>query len=192
MNKLFKSLICLALILSTLFALASCGKKPTLDFDKAEDNLDDADYEIYRFEGDDDEIFGLAMILGNSSLLHGVKEALFATEDDNVIIIIEFEDSKSASLYYDSLKLNHEMEKAELEHEIKSAELELKTLKHVLKQYEDDIDDDDIEDQIDDIEDEIEDLKEELKNIDKEQLFGKSGKKVWAATEDAIDDANGK
>ena len=192
MNKFFKSLICLALIISTLFALAACGKKPTLDFDKAEDNLEDEDYEIFRFEGDDDELLGLAMILGDFSLIPGVKEALIATEDDNGIIIIEFEDSKSASLYYDSLKLNHDMEKYELEQEIKAAELELKTLKHVLKQYEDDIDEDDVEDAIEDLEDEIEDLKEDLKDYDKETLFGKSGKKVWAGTADAIDAANGK
>lgn len=163
MNKLFKYLICLALIISTLFALASCGQKPSLDFDEVADNLEDEDYVVVHVDDEDD-------------LEAGMVESLYAYDGDNHISIVEYESTKLANLAYESMKLSYD-------YEIKSLENEIETIKYIIKNC--DVDEDDYED-------ELEELEEELEMMKKETFFGKSGKKVWAATEDAIKDSKGK
>ena len=171
MKKIIVTLLAAAMLLSCVFVLASCGgnqgTKPELDIEKAAENLEDNDYEVY-FSDDEDE------------LEPNVSAKLSASDgDENSIYIVTYKDSKSASIAFDELKL-------QIDYEKKSTENKIKELENLLKKYEDDFEDDD---EIEEIEDEIKDLEKELEEFDEKYCYGKSGKTVWYGTNDAAKDS---
>ena len=169
MKKIITTLLALAMILSCVVVFSSCSlfaPKPELDLEDAKDNLEDADYSV-SYEDDED-------LLGP-----GVAEQLYAYDDDNFLRVTVYEDSKSASLAYDEIKM-------ELDHEKESIKLTIKSIEHVLDKYEDDLEDE----EIDELEDMLEEYQDELEEYE-DYVIGKSGKTVWAGTKDAIEDSKG-
>lgn len=165
MKKTIKYILAIALVLSCVLALVSCGPKPKLNLEKAEKNLEDNDYYV-TLTDDEDE------------LEYGMKEALVASdEDDNEIYIIKFVSKKLAKLYYKQAKLA-------IENSIESLELELKIQKATLKKLDKDMS----SDEIDAFEDEIKEIKEQIEELEESLKFiGRSGKYVWiASSKDAI------
>ena len=167
MKRIFVAVLALAMVLGSILMLASCGQKPLLILEKAEDHLEDEDYSVSYAKRD----------LGT-----GVEAYLQAYSDrgNDHLTIIKFEKSSTAKIYYEEIKLEREQELA-------TAELELEYLQKLLKLYEDDLKKSEVhayEDMIDDLEDEIEELKS-----DEEYVFGRSGKYVWYGTPDALKDS---
>lgn len=167
MKKMTVKFLALALVLASLFSLASCSlfaKKPNRDLEDAADILEDAKYDVSYIDDEDD-------------LSIGYVEYLHASKKDDYIRVIVFADAKLANLYYESLKMDKEFERDELK-------LEIKSLEHMLKKYEDDMD----SDEVDNYEDELKEAKKELDELD-EVVIGKSGKTVWKGTKKAIEDS---
>ena len=160
MKKILAALLAAVMLMGCMLTFASCGAKPRLDLEKAEEALEDEDYNV-NYDDDVDSM--------------GVKERLYASNDEDYIEIYVFESSKTAKLAYESLKL-------ERDYEIEEMELKIKTYKHMLSKYEDDIDEDDFEEM-------IEELEDELKEYKKEYCIGRSGKTVWEGTANAIKDS---
>ncbi len=163
MKKLLVVLLALTMLVGTL-ALTSCGARPELDLDDAEDALEDADYYVDVDDDFDDP---------------SIDEKLTAYSDDHddYITITVYKDTKTAKLQYEKLKYESKVEKEYLEMQIEYYE-------HILDEYEDDLDSDDI----DDLEDELKAIKKQLKNFDEENCIGRSGKTVWYGTKKAIED----
>jgi len=153
------------MIAGFMLVLSSCAvtPKPELDFDDAEDNLEDEDYDVDYYD-DFDEIY---------------VESLYAENDDDYLVITEYMDSKLANMYYKNLKAELKYEKESLQHDID-------TIEHLLKKYDDDY----TSSEIDEMEDELKELKKELKDLEK-IVIGKSGKFVWHGTKNAIKDSKG-
>ncbi len=164
MKKFLALILASVMILSCMIVFSSCTPRPKMDLEDAEDNLEDEDYYVL-YSDDIDE--------------PGYKERLSASNGDDYLIVIVFEDAKLAKLYYEEAKASMNYEKEELEREIARYE-------HMLKKYDDDL----TSAEVDDMEDELKDLKKELKEY-KEYVIGKSGKTVWAGTKDAIKDSKG-
>ena len=164
MKKLLTLALALAMIFSCLFVFASCDEpKPELDLEDAVDNLENEDYEV-TYDDDVDDV--------------GIDERLSASNDDDEhIMIIVFQDSKLAKMYYEELK-------ASVEYEKESLERELEMYEHMLKKYEDDLSNS----EIDEMEDDIKALKKDIKTYN-HYVIGRSGKTVWVGTEDAIEDS---
>lgn len=167
MKTLKKFLFVFALVTCVL-ALTACGAKPELDFDAAEDALKDNKYTVIVLDDEDE-------------LEPNIEGYLRAYSNEDFIRITEYKDLKSAYLAYKLMKL-------EYDREIDYIKLELKQYKHYLDKYEDELEDE----ELDYIEDKIEDLEEELEELQTETKFGRSGKIVWNATEDAIEDSKDK
>ena len=174
MKKIIVTLLAAAMLISCVFVLASCGgnvgEKPELNLEDAAENLEDNDYMV-NYSDDEDE------------LPVNVAESLVAYDDDEMLTITVYKDSKSADIAFDLIKL-------QIENEKKAAELEIKELEHLLKKYEDEIADLD-EDMIDEYEDEIKELEKELEEFDEKYCYGKSGKTVWYGTNKAAEDSKG-
>jgi len=168
MKRILAALLALTLLVCGALTLTSCAPKPELYLEEAKDNLEDADYEVSHVDDED-------------MLSPAVKESLSAHDDDNYLYIVVFNDTKSAKLAYKEFKL-------ESDQEIEALELEIKSIKHYLKKYEDDLD----SDVIDEYEDELKDLEKELEEEKDEFVVGRSGKTVWYGTKDAIKDSKGK
>lgn len=165
--KTLKKFLFVFALFTCVFALTACGAKPELDFDDAEDALEDNKYMVTLVDDEDDLEPNVARYLRAST-----------SDGDDYIRITEYKDLKSAYLAYKAMKLEYESEMDYLK-------LELKQYKNLLNKYEDDLDDD----EIDYIEDRIDDLEEEIEEMETESKFGRSGKIVWEATEGAIEDS---
>ena len=163
MKRLLTILLAVAMLVSSVFVLSSCGKKPRLDLEKAEKALEDNDYYV-SYSDDIDE--------------PGIEESLYAYKDEHTLVIVKFEKSSTAKLYYQQVKM-------QMEQEIESLEMEIKLTKHMLSKYDDDMD----SDEIDDLEDELKDLEKELEEIKEDYVIGKSGKYVWYGDAKAIEDS---
>lgn len=168
MKRKLAALLALVMLVGCVAVFASCAAKPQLDLEKAKDALEDADYTVYYSDESSDSTPYIEATLRASD------------DDDEQITIILFADAKTAKLYYEDLKLKHDMEIDELK-------LQIKTYKHILKKYEGELKSDDITE----LEDEIKDLEKELEEMKEEQVFGISGKVVWSGTEKAIKDSKG-
>ena len=167
MKKILAAALALLMVLGSVLLLASCGPKPLLILEKAEDNLRDEDYTVFYQKSDIDT--GVAAYLEASSY-----------RGDDRLTIVKFEKSSTAKLYYEELELEHA-------HSLETKELRLEYLKKLLKTYEHDLKNNEIEeyeDQIKDLEDEIDDMKN-----NKDYVFGRSGKYVWYGTPDALKDS---
>lgn len=163
MKNSVKALIALLLVFCTLFSLTSCSV-PELDLEDAKENLEDEDYYVsYNEDGDP-----------------GIEEYLYASNDDDFICVYICESRKMAKLMYQEFKL-------QLEYSIQRTELEIKSVKHILKKFEDDMSDD----EIDDYEDQLDELEEQLELYKKEYVLGKRGKTVWYGTKTAVEDSKG-
>ncbi len=160
MKKILAALLAVVMLMGCVLTFASCASKPRLNLEKAEESLEDEDYNV-SYDDDVDYM--------------GVKERLYASNDEDYIEICVYKSSKTAKLAYEALKLDRDQE-------IKEMELKIKTYKHLLSKYEDDAEDFDLED-------EIEDLEEELKEYKKEYCIGRSGNTVWEGTANAIKDS---
>ena len=160
MKRVLSAILSLVLLLGCVAIFASCGSKPNLDLEEAADALKDAEYYV-NYSDDSSEPF--------------IKEQLYAYKGDEKLTVIFFADSKSARLYYEIMKQEHE---AELE----SLELQIEAMEYILKKYDDKMS----STEIDDAEDEIKDLKEELEELE-EYVIGRSGKSVWSGTKKAIE-----
>ena len=168
MKRILSLSLAFVMIFACIFSLSSCfGPKPELDIGKAEDNLEDEDYTVNVVDDED-------------LLAPGQVERLSAYNGDDSIAIIEFENTKTAKLYYKQLKL-------ERDQEIEEIKLEIKYMEHILDEYSKDLDSEDE----DDYKDRLKDLRKELEEADEEVLFGRSGKIVWYGTKDAVEDSQG-
>ena len=166
MKRILSLALAFVMIFACIFSLSSCfGDKPELDIGKAEDALEDEDYSVTVVDDED-------------MLSPGMVERLYAYNDDDTLVIVEFENSKTATLFYKSKKLD-------IEQEIEALKLEIKYLEHILDEYSRDIDRDDE----DDYKDELKDLKKELSELQDEYVVGKSGKIVYYGTKDAVEDS---
>lgn len=161
--------LALIMLMGCVLTFASCsfGPKPELDIDDAEEALEDENYSVSVNDDPSDPMY---------------EATLSASNEDDYLRIVWFENASVAKLYYKSLKL-------EREQEIESLKLEIKTLKKVIKLYEDDYK----SDELDELEDELKDLEKELDELksNKEYAYGRSGKVVWYGTKDAVEDSKG-
>ena len=167
MKKLLAMALALVMLMGCVLAFASCGSKPETDIDDAEDNLKDEGYSVSANDDPSDPMY---------------KATLTASKDDEYLRIVWFDSAAVAKLYYQSLQLEEKYEKEELE-------LQIKTLKKVIKLYDDEYK----SDELDELEDELKDLEKELKDLKKgdSYVYGRSGKMVWYGTKDAIKDSKG-
>ena len=161
MKKTLKLIIALALVLSCVVALVSCGgPKPKLNLKKAEANLEDNGYEVDFEEYDK----------GDNPI---IRAALYAeNEDGDWIEITKFDTKKLAKLSYKALVL-------EIENKIDELKLQLKTYKYTLRKFDKDFGSFEIkylEEMISDTKDQIDALKDSL------DCIGRSGKYVWEAS----------
>ncbi len=163
MKRLWKIALSALLIIVFAVSVTACG----ISYDRAEDNLEDEDYEI---EISKDENFE------GIPIEKSIRAYNYDTDD--YIQISVFEKSSSAKLAYNMIKSMYDTELKELEND-------KKLLEHLLKEYEDDLS----SSEIDDIEDEIKDIKDEIEEMKEEFEFGRSGKTVWYGTVDAVKDA---
>ena len=161
MKKLLTGLLALLMLVSSVFVLSSCAKKPELDLEDAKEALEDAEYIVY-YEDDTEST--------------GVEEMLSARKDEYDITIIKFEKASTAKLAYQELKL-------EREYEIESLKLEIKSTKHMLSKYEKDLS----SSEIDNYEDEIKEMEKKLEELQKETVIGRSGKYVWTGDLKALE-----
>ena len=165
MRRKIVSLLALTLIMLMAILMSSCTPVPPKDLDKIEDALEDEDYTVY-YSDDEDEL-GV-----------GITEQLYATNDDDTLAIIKFETTKLANLYYEELKLSNDQK-------IENLKLEIKKTKYILKHFEDDL----TNDEIDSYEDQLKDLEKKLEKSKSEYVIGKSGKTIWYGNVDAIKDS---
>ena len=163
MKKFLAGLLALLMLVSSVFVLSSCAKKPQLNLEKAKDALEDNDYRVSYSDDVEDPAY---------------EERLYASKDDHYIVIVKFEKSSTAKLYYQQSKM-------ELDQQIEALEMEIKLAKHLLKTYEDDMKSDEIKE----LEDEIKDLEKELEEYQEEYVIGRSGKYVWYGDAKAIEDS---
>ena len=168
MKATLKKLIVLALALIMAIGLVACAPTPELDLEDAAENLEGEKYDVVYI--DDEDYLG-----------PGQKERLEAENDDgDEITVIRFEKASTAKAYYNKLKLSKKQDRAEIKDE-------LKLLKHFLKNYEDDMDSDDV----DELEDMIKNYEKKLKKFDEEKVIGIKGSVVWYGNESAIEDSQG-
>jgi protein subunit release factor A len=173
MKKMFTKLLAGVMTVGCVCAMASCGAN--IDFDKAEDNLEDNDYLVEVVK--DPEFMGIEGL---------VEKSLMAVSEDDVkdyIVIYEAVNAKTAKLYYN-------VQKNEIKAEIAALEDQIKLYEHILEEYSSELEsemEDGMEDEIEEMQDEIEDLEEQLK------CMGVKGKTFWvASSEDVLEDAQGK
>ncbi len=174
MKKLLGKILAILLVVVMVTAFSACSKsagapsagpKPELDLRKAEDNLEDNGYEVYKSDDFDSDFMGYA-----------VEKFIEAYDDHNEIILIECKSNKGAE------KLYNYMVNDELEISIMQATIDW--YEFLLKEYGDDM----YSGEREELEDEIKEYKEELEGL----VYGFSGKYVWFATdEDAIEDTKG-
>ena len=162
-TKILTLILCIIMI----FAITSCSAKPEFDLDNAKENLEDNDYTVNVYDENDED-----------DLAPGETEKLVASNSDEYICIIIYEDTDMAKLTYEKWKFTYDSE-------IKTLELQIKTIKHILDKYEGDL----TSDEIDDYEDEIKELNKNLEKTKEDYVFGISGKIVWYGTADAIEDS---
>ena len=163
MKKFLTLMLAVLMLVGSVVVLSSCGAKPKLNLEKAEEALKDNDYMV-SYSDDVDEA--------------GMEEALYAYKDDNSLVIIKYAKSSTAKLYYQQMKM-------ELDNEIAALELDIKMAKHMLDKYEKDLD----SDEIDELEDEIKELEKELEEYEEDYVVGRSGKYVWYGTAKAVKDS---
>ncbi len=171
MKKLTVKLLALALLVASVFSLASCSlfaPKPETDLKDAEDALEDNKYSVSYIDDEDD-------------LSVGVAEKLTAYNDDDYLQVTIYKDSTLASIAYEELQQELKEEKATIKRNIKKYE-------HLIKKYKSDLKDADL---LKTYEDRLEDYEEQLEEM-KNAVIGKSGKIVWAGTKDAIKDSKDK
>lgn len=177
MKKTIRNLftvICLLVILFTLTSCAFMGETPELDLEEAKENLEDNDYYVHLITTEEYEY----AFTGDSANIEQMLEAYSNDDDeDDVLVITEFKDSKSALL---ALRLY----KIERDSEIKTLKAEIKSIEHLLEEYEDDMDDNYVEK----LEDDIKELKKELRKLQDDYVYGIDGNYVWYGTIDAVED----
>lgn len=177
MKKILAKLLAAALVVVMVLTLVACGAKPELDLEDAAENLEDNGYTVHYTDEDLDVPYA---------------KRLSAYDDDNTLVIIEFQDTKSAKLYYESIKMEYDCEIDELKLELEGLELEKELYEHIIEEYDRDLSNDEIDDyeeEIDDIEDDIKEIEKEIEKMKEDYSFGRSGKIVWAGTVDAIEDS---
>lgn len=179
MKKLWAKLLSGVLAVMCLFAVAGCSS-PKLNFDKAEDNLKDEDYEVICTDEEEKMGSALRYIDLPSQAAPAVEEVLaaYSEDGDDMLIIIKFEKTKAAKMVYKHLR-------AEMRYEIQSAKDQIEMYEWFVKKYDDDLS----SQEIDYMEDAIKDMKDELKDMKKETSLGRSGKYVWIGTKDAVKDS---
>ena len=167
MKKILAMALAVVMLMGCVLTFASCGTRPELDIDDAEDNLKEEDYIVSVNDDPSDPMY---------------KATLYASNGDDSLSIYWFDSASVAKLYYQSIKLAEKQQKEELE-------LEIKTLKKVIKLYEDEYK----SSELDNLEDELKDLEKKLKDLKsgKDYVYGRSGKVVWYGTKDAIKDSKG-
>ena len=179
MKNIITKLLVMVIVAIMVLSLASCATKPEIDFDDACDELEDNGYTVE---------------ITKDGLDVNQKKVLYAYDDeDNFLMMIEFKDTKSAKLYYESIKIEYEWRIDKIKAEIDEAELMVETYEYILEEYKNKLDSDEIdeyEEKIDDLRDEIKDLNEELEEAEDEGAFGRSDNVVWIGTTDAIKDSN--
>jgi predicted nucleic acid-binding Zn-ribbon protein len=164
MKNTIKRILAFVLVIACVVPFVACAK-PQLNLEKAEANLKEADYTVTVKE---DPSTGVEV------MLVAVKDVL--SKDAKGVTIMKFETVKLAKLYYQAKVM-------ETEQEIEQLELRIKTIKHMLNKFEDELSSDEIDSYNDSIKEakaEIEELKEDLKTT------GRSGKYVWEGDKDSI------
>lgn len=175
MKKFLTVILAVSLLIGSVLVFSSCDmmtslfNSPELDLEDAKDNLEDNGYSV-SYNDDPSQV--------------NVKETLTATYSDSffsgakeTLNITVYADSKSASLAYDKLKIQKDVQKEFIE-------LQIQEYENILKKYDDDL----RSSESDYYEDQIKDLEEQLEELE-DAIIGKSGNTVWYGTKQAIDDS---
>ena len=161
MKKLLTGLLALLMLVSSVFVLSSCAKKPELDLEDAKEALEDAEYVVNYVEESDKN--GVESYLSASKKVDG--DDLWDTYD---IKITKYEKASTAKLEYQIQKKQYEMT-------LEYYKLEIKKAKHYLSKYEKDLS----SSEIDSYEGEIKELEKALEEYKEDYVIGRSGKYVW-------------
>lgn len=169
MKKFFNSTLLIVVLVAIVVSFGACSNTnnsiaPTLDLQKAEDNLRARNYNI---ETRRDYLFSFG--LEN----YAIEKYLSAAQEegDKYILILQFKSAKSAKYFYDY----------KLSYYIDYHQKELKWYQHLLEEYGDEM----YVDEKNELQDLIKDMKEEYSSY----IIGYSSKYVWIANYDeAIQD----
>ena len=159
MRKIIKKISAVLMVAISCLLISCNGLTPELDISKARKNLKENDYYVEK----------------NNEMLNdewSMEEILYASDDDeNFIVIIEFDSVKSAKTYYKT----YVREKQE-----KNA---LKFYEYIIKNYSEELDKEDLDD--------FKEEKKEAEEYLEKNSNGVQGKYVWFGTKDAIEDTKG-
>lgn len=179
-------LICIS-VARTIFSMNKESTQPDLNLDRAADNLEVRNYTVSYIDDEDE-------------LAVGVEERLYAKTEPQInadnfeneeeylnyletyipewIEIVVFENTKTAKLYYKSLKLERDCE-------LKALKLKLKEYRHILDEYSKDLDDDEEEY----YNNYISDLNKQIGKWEN-YVIGRKGNTVWCGTKQAMQDSH--
>ena len=172
MKKILKSTVAILTIISCLLALVSCAR-PKKDLESAKNTLWRNGYTVTDTPSED-----IAQILNGITAKDGVPYSLITatTDDGNNLTLIECNSVKLAKMIHQAIRL-------QLETEINENKLAIKTAKHILNKFGDELEDDKRQK----YEQLIIDLKRENAELrDKLTGTGRSGKYVWTGDITAI------
>ena len=174
MKKILKSTVAILTIISCLLALVSCAR-PKKNLESAKNNLRHNGYTVTNTPSGN-----IAQILNGITAEDGVPYSLItATTDDYKITYLTLIECNSVKL----AKMIHQAIRLQLETQIKENKLAIKTAKHILNKFGDELEDAKRQD----YEQLIIDLKEENAELrDKLIGTGRSGKYVWTGDITAI------
>ena len=157
-----KKLLALLLAVVCLFACVSCTPAPKKDLAAAKSNLEAKNYVVFLDDTTDDPT---------------VSETLTATNVNESLYIVRYASNKLA-------KLALRRAEAQIDAQIEDIKLEIKSIKHIMNKFDDEL----TTDEMDDYKEELRELEEELEEI-KNVVFGRSGKLFWYGTKQAIKDS---
>lgn len=161
MKKILATMLAVLMLATCVLTFASCGAKPEMDFAKIEEKFKDDEKIVVSYDKEDLD----ANVEEEISLY---KPAESEDAESEMLYIVRYKDTKSAKLAYKELKMSFDNQK-------KAIKLEIEYNENMLKQYEDKL----TSDEINELNDEIKELKEDLEDLKENISFGRSGKVVW-------------
>lgn len=145
-----------------VFVFSSHGERPELDLRKAKKALEGADYHVSMDE----------------DLEVGVKKTLSASNGDDNLMIVVFENSTLAEKAYDYLTLT-------MKHEIEEAKMQLSLSEYMVKNYSEEL----TSSKLDSYKERIKNLKKKIEEYENDVIYGHSGNIVWKGTMNAAKDS---
>ena len=167
MKKIICGFITLVITVTLILSLSSCVGIPELDFRMAEISLDRTNYSV-DYETDVDDLEA-----GYLSAFYAEK---YSTGD--YLVMVEFETTKLAKLYYQSIKMENEAA-------INSKKQEIKIIEYKLNKFDKEL----TRDERNDLNDDLRELYNDLADLEDGYSYGINGKIVWYGTTRAIEDS---